>query len=649
MNLPDIRQFDVEYSDVKQDTIHLYEYCFQGTGILQISQWNEYSYQILYNIGQLIDFAIPTRCINILPLEYVDEYMRNKDNILDPYVNLALLLITPSYESQFYNQYYLKTNSLIIARRNIADFDTRKHREEMRRLLPQPYLSILKFLPKQGQLVYKGTPFIPHNVYAKPFVYNVTPIQSVFVDADTLLSRLRNHLSFISDFISTIEYPSGKIYSMVCGGFVLRCARDDLYQDISKSDIDIFVTGDENAKKEHIQKMVEYLENMDYRFSSIGPVITCVSRESDSFQIQIINSKFDNPVSVIDYFDFSHIQMMYDGNRVICTSEWYKYSPVGLTNIKVHRIKQYRISKAIERGFVPCFNEMNSLGYNISGETSTGIYYNNEYTVSLPKNKILTNNPPEITRTFTMAKDVIIESSFLDNDTYNVSTSQKCMHILEAPNNYIGKVYCNGIYYIEYENNNLLKVYIRDIMIPIKIQDVQAGLFNNKTYQFNYARINYKPANFKYVDKLLKNHRYSYMNTFAANILSEYPILNRIVTVYNMKPSLETFQPVENYIRTNLTEIEDRFPNIMDMLINYFRYIYPMGSFNHSIVSDDNFNWYLVNIPLICHKTTRSYYEGKYIRKNKSKEQGIIFMMDDGEKYILSKVMDNNSSFKYSS
>lgn len=644
MNRIDIRQFNVEYPEVIQDSINVYEYCFEGIGTLQVPRWNEYSYQTLYNVGQMIDFAMPVRCNNILPIEYVEEYMSNKDNILDPYVNLALLLLTPSYESQFHKQYYLDIPSLKQARNNINDFDIKEHKKEMSRLLPQAYLSILKLQIKERQLVYNYTPFIPHNIYAKPFVYNVTPRDQRFVDSSILLARLQKHLRFISDFIGTFEYPSGKVYSMVCGGFVLRCSHNNLYQDISKSDIDIFITGNEDAKRQHIQKMVDFLQAIEYRFSSIGPVITCVSREPDTLQVQIINSKFDNPVSILDYFDFSHIQMMYDGNRVLCTSKWYKYSPVGLTDINKHRIKQYRVSKAIERGFVPCFNENNSLGYNLSGTKSTGIYYNKEYVVSLPKNKVLINNNPEVDRTFNMAKDITIESSFIDVETYNVSISQKYKHVLEVTPDYVGKIYCHG-HAISY--NDFIQIDINDIMIPVKVQDVRAGLFNNKGYVLSYAKLHYKPANFEYVKKLIKRHnKLSYIEFFIETILSNSSELNILARIYNTNPTAETFEPLKKYIHTNYEQYISINTN---KLIDYFRYVYPIRSDSSWIVSDGNFRWYLVNVSIECANNKHAYYEGNVIRKLSSYEKGIIFMIKDDEQYIIQKVIDNKPSFEYSS
>jgi hypothetical protein len=94
---------------------------------------------------------------------------------------------------------------------------------------------------------------------------------------------------------------------MICGGFVLGCASDDLYENIKKSDIDIFLSGEKTGREKHIRNIMQFLEDLDYRFSAIGAVVTCVSPNPNDFQIQLINSNFDNPVSILDYFDLSHV------------------------------------------------------------------------------------------------------------------------------------------------------------------------------------------------------------------------------------------------------------------------------------------------------------------------------------------------------
>jgi hypothetical protein len=160
---------------------------------------------------------------------------------------------------------------------------------------------------------------------------------------DSLLTKLPN-FNFIRD-----DEKKGRMNVVIAGGAVRDSLFGDEYSDIdifglTKEDLDLFVNL--NLSKSNGYKLVYFNENLrTYRKGKI--------------KVQIIYREYDKLTDIIDSFDFTVCQFMFDGEKVIC-------NPSGLLDVYHKRIiinhleplfvfdSLRRVQKYIQKGYTIC-------------------------------------------------------------------------------------------------------------------------------------------------------------------------------------------------------------------------------------------------------------------------------------------------------
>jgi hypothetical protein len=160
---------------------------------------------------------------------------------------------------------------------------------------------------------------------------------------DSLLTKLPN-FNFIRD-----DEKKGRMNVVIAGGAVRDSLFGDEYSDIdifglTKEDLDLFVKL--NLSKGNGYKLVYFNENLrTYRKGKI--------------KVQIIYREYDKLTDIIDSFDFTVCQFMFDGEKVIC-------NPSGLLDVYHKRIiinhleplfvfdSLRRVQKYIQKGYTIC-------------------------------------------------------------------------------------------------------------------------------------------------------------------------------------------------------------------------------------------------------------------------------------------------------
>jgi hypothetical protein len=160
---------------------------------------------------------------------------------------------------------------------------------------------------------------------------------------DSLLTKLPN-FNFIRD-----DEKKDRMNVVIAGGAVRDSLFGDEYSDIdifglTKEDLDLFVKL--NLSKGNGYKLVYFNENLrTYRKGKI--------------KVQIIYREYDKLTDIIDSFDFTVCQFMFDGEKVIC-------NPSGLLDVYHKRIiinhleplfvfdSLRRVQKYIQKGYTIC-------------------------------------------------------------------------------------------------------------------------------------------------------------------------------------------------------------------------------------------------------------------------------------------------------
>ena len=158
-----------------------------------------------------------------------------------------------------------------------------------------------------------------------------------------LLTKLPNFV-YVRD-----EEKKERINVVIAGGAVRDSLFGNEYSDIdifglTKEDLDLFVKL--NLSKGHGYKLVYFNDNLrTYRKGKI--------------KVQIIYREYEKLTDIIDSFDFTVCQFMYDGEKVIC-------NPSGLLDVHHKRIvinhleplfvfdSLRRVQKYIQKGYTIC-------------------------------------------------------------------------------------------------------------------------------------------------------------------------------------------------------------------------------------------------------------------------------------------------------
>ena len=160
---------------------------------------------------------------------------------------------------------------------------------------------------------------------------------------DGLLTKLPNFV-YVRD-----EEKKERMNVVIAGGAIRDSLFGDEYSDIdifglTKEDLDLFVKL--NLTKGHGYKLVYFNDNLrTYRKGKI--------------KVQIIYREYEKLTDIIDSFDFTVCQFMYDGEKVIC-------NPSGLLDVYHKRIvinhldplfvfdSLRRVQKYIQKGYTIC-------------------------------------------------------------------------------------------------------------------------------------------------------------------------------------------------------------------------------------------------------------------------------------------------------
>jgi|APHig6443717497_1056834.scaffolds.fasta_scaffold86994_2 hypothetical protein len=160
---------------------------------------------------------------------------------------------------------------------------------------------------------------------------------------DGLLTKLPNFV-YVRD-----EEKKERMNVVIAGGAIRDSLFGDEYSDIdifglTKEDLDLFVKL--NLTKSHGYKLVYFNDNLrTYRKGKI--------------KVQIIYREYEKLTDIIDSFDFTVCQFMYDGEKVIC-------NPSGLLDVYHKRIvinhldplfvfdSLRRVQKYIQKGYTIC-------------------------------------------------------------------------------------------------------------------------------------------------------------------------------------------------------------------------------------------------------------------------------------------------------
>ena len=165
---------------------------------------------------------------------------------------------------------------------------------------------------------------------------------------ESLLTKLPN-------FVYVVDVK-GSMNVVIAGGAIRDSLFGDEYSDIdifglTKEGLDLFVKL--NLSKSQGYKMVYFNENLrTYRKGKI--------------KVQIIYREYEKLTDIIDSFDFTVCQFMYDGDKVIC-------NPSGLLDVYHRRIvinhleplfvfdSLRRVQKYIQKGYTICNGGMKDI------------------------------------------------------------------------------------------------------------------------------------------------------------------------------------------------------------------------------------------------------------------------------------------------
>lgn len=139
------------------------------------------------------------------------------------------------------------------------------------------------------------------------------------------------------------------------GGFVFS---GGLLSDIVKNnfnaelmDIDLFLYGSTESKINTLNKLLDNLDlnQYNYIFGCNGSVIY-IMVQGISRLIQLIMTKKTKPEEIIDGFDFTHLQIYYDGNKIFGTEKAIEQIKTNMTEFtETHEVQQ-RLIKYFEKG-----------------------------------------------------------------------------------------------------------------------------------------------------------------------------------------------------------------------------------------------------------------------------------------------------------
>lgn len=151
--------------------------------------------------------------------------------------------------------------------------------------------------------------------------------------------------------------PWDKQHVFLAGGYVSRTILGD---DPSEGDVDLFLYGDYD--RDDIRDLLVIIQNTYkcvwwYRYGSVIVAVVPITRTKDSskdrMEIQIICTDHHSKKDILEAFDASYVQCGYDGEQIIYTDDFIRFTPHSLAKITRPTCSPLRIKKCVERGFTP--------------------------------------------------------------------------------------------------------------------------------------------------------------------------------------------------------------------------------------------------------------------------------------------------------
>lgn len=190
---------------------------------------------------------------------------------------------------------------------------------------------------------------------------------------------------------------------VLAGGCLsLLLSKNHIIEDYPTSDVDLFVYGNEDERKNKMQELVAYFHNTGIALTYQRGVIVSVFVRGSKRNFQIINSGWKKADEIIEDFDLSISQIYFDGKQVKCTGT----ALISLLHqsclvLKHERVHLSRFIKTLDRGY--------SL-----------IFPNSEYS-------ILTSNHIYI------KEDLLNKIDILREDMEVVSSMNKYLYVTDEP------------------------------------------------------------------------------------------------------------------------------------------------------------------------------------------------------------------------
>lgn len=175
--------------------------------------------------------------------------------------------------------------------------------------------------------------------------------------AKPYLSPRQDVLKRFEDFIEDLFGPRmvwshGSAQAFLSGGTAGYLTADIPLSE--SSDVDIYLYGPKKDDMvELMYKIIElYRENKGVHANKITLIGSAVANFG---KLQFIFNNALSPETIVARYDFSHVQVYYDGKEVYVSKYWMTYTPWGCSLVIRPFLKPLRIAKVLMRGFIPLF------------------------------------------------------------------------------------------------------------------------------------------------------------------------------------------------------------------------------------------------------------------------------------------------------
>ncbi|BCS83555.1 hypothetical protein QLL95_gp0568 [Cotonvirus japonicus] len=168
----------------------------------------------------------------------------------------------------------------------------------------------------------------------------------------SMIKFIRRFLNKVDDLFDDFDWSN----TIIAGGLISGMLETKSQQsEYASSDIDIFVYGSKKTVTSKIQSIYQYfIEKLDkkfygFMFTPMSAILNIVI--PDKFSIQIIGTRFNSEMEVLESFDFTHCQVGYNGNSVVNTKDFIKAITTKTTRLTGRSVHAYRLVKAYHRGY----------------------------------------------------------------------------------------------------------------------------------------------------------------------------------------------------------------------------------------------------------------------------------------------------------